>query len=62
MEYIPHFVMCLVKQLLYPLKLEIIGKNFIWNSKIHRSTIFKIFGLGPKALCVDFQLLVEVQR
>lgn len=61
MDYIPHFIICLIKRLLNPLKLEIITKDFIWNSKIRRSIIFKIFGSGPKTLCVDFQLL-EVQR
>lgn len=54
------------KQLQNPLKLEIIRKNFVWDTKSHRSTILKIFGLGPKTLCVDFQLLqllsIEVQN
>lgn len=62
MDYTPYFIRCLVKQLLNPLKLEIISKNFVWSTKSHRSTIFEIFGLGPKTLCVGFQLLVEVQR
>lgn len=63
MAYILCFVMCLVKQLIYLLKLEAIGKNFIWNTKSHESISFLIFGSGPKTICVDFQLPVEeVQR
>lgn len=54
--------MCLVKQLLNPLKLEFIRKNFIWSTKSHKSTIFKIFGSVLKKLFVDFQLPVEVHR
>jgi len=50
MEYFPHFMMCLVKQYLNPLKPEFIRKNFIWNIKSHKRTIFKIFRSGLKIL------------
>ena len=54
MHYISCFMICLGKQLLNPLKLETIRKNFIWSTKSHKGVFFKIFGSGPKALCVDF--------
>lgn len=46
MDYVPHFMMCLVKQLLNPLKLETIRKNFLWSTKSHK--ILKLFGSGLK--------------